>query len=67
MVEVITRLYAELAQSYMAQPLIIFLEAVCMAVALVNKNSHYEKKLLNLVKIHLCVPDAMDGFEMIVR
>jgi len=25
-----TRLYAELAQSYMAQPLITFLEAVCM-------------------------------------
>ena len=32
MVEVITRLYTELAQSYMAHPLITFLEAVCMAV-----------------------------------
>ena len=30
MVDVITRLYAELAPSYMAQPLMTFREAVCM-------------------------------------
>ena len=37
MVEVITKLYAELAQSYMAQPLITFLEAVCMHQVLVTE------------------------------
>ena len=46
MVEVMTRLYDELAQSYIAQPFTTFFEAVCMQLVLVGRKDN-EKRSIN--------------------